>query len=97
MAFSPSIRRNVRCAQRAQQRTRALTPEPNVALLLEWVSCLPTALGCPLVRSGEFGMSPFFWAALTLAKFLIYAPSITVTEQNCSQTAVANRRSGPRS
>jgi len=35
--------------QRAQQRTRALTvPEPNVALFLEWVSCLPTALGCQL-------------------------------------------------
>jgi hypothetical protein len=35
--------------QRAQQRMRALTvPEPNVALFLEWVSCLPTALGCQL-------------------------------------------------
>jgi hypothetical protein len=36
-------------AQRTQQRTRALTvPEPNAALFLEWVSCLPTALGCQL-------------------------------------------------
>jgi hypothetical protein len=39
----------MRCTQRAQQRTRALTvPEPNAALFLEWVSCLPTALGCQL-------------------------------------------------
>src|SRR5438046_2341003 len=46
MAFAPFDQRDVRCAQRAQQRTRALTvPEPNVALLFEWVSCLPTALG----------------------------------------------------
>jgi hypothetical protein len=36
------------------QRTRALTvPEPNVALLLEWVSCLPTALGCQLCNDNK--------------------------------------------
>jgi hypothetical protein len=45
----PFDQRDVRCAQRAEQRTRALTvPEPNVALLFDWVSCLPTALGCQL-------------------------------------------------
>jgi hypothetical protein len=51
----------VRCAQRAQQRTRALTvPEPNVALLFG-VGIAPTdGTRLPIVGSGEFGMSPFF-------------------------------------
>jgi hypothetical protein len=54
MAFSLSIKRDVSCALRAQQRTRALTvPEPNVALFLEWVSCLPMALGCQLWEAGN--------------------------------------------
>jgi hypothetical protein len=63
-----AFRRDVRCAQCAQQRTRALTvPEPNVALLLEWVSCLPTALGCQLWEAENSVY--VFPAALTLAKF----------------------------
>jgi hypothetical protein len=75
---------DVRCAQRAQQRTRALTvPEPNVALFLEWVSCLPTALAANCGKR-RIRYVAVFWAALTLAKCLIYAPLITVTEQNCS-------------
>jgi hypothetical protein len=47
MAFGLSIRGT--CAARTWQRTRALTvPESNVALLFEWVSYLPTVLGCQL-------------------------------------------------
>jgi hypothetical protein len=37
----------------------------------------------PIVGSGEFGMSPFFCSS-DARQVLIYAPSITVTEQNCS-------------
>jgi UDP-3-O-acyl-N-acetylglucosamine deacetylase len=50
---------------------------------LEWVSCLPTALGFQLWEA-EISVCRRFLAALTLANCLIYALSITVTEQNCS-------------
>jgi hypothetical protein len=50
---------------------------------LEWVSCLPTALGFQLWEA-EISVCRRFLAALTLANDLIYALSITVTEQNCS-------------
>jgi hypothetical protein len=70
--------------QRAQQRTRALTvPEPNVALFLEWVSCLPTALGCQLWEA-ENSVCRRFLGSSDARQVLIYAPSITVTEQNRS-------------
>jgi hypothetical protein len=82
MAFLPFDEREVRRIQRAQQPTRALTAsEPNVAL--EWVSCLLTALGFQLWEA-ENRYVAVFWAALTLTKWLIYALSITVTEQNYS-------------
>jgi hypothetical protein len=90
MAFGLSIRGT--CAGRStQHQTRALTvPEPNVALLFEWVSRLPTALAANCGKR-RIRYVAVFWAALTLAKSLIYAPSITVTEQNFSlKTAVAN-------
>ena len=63
MAFGLSIRGT--CAARsAQQRTRALTvPESNVALFLEWVSCLPTALRCQLWEA-ENSVCRRFLAAL---------------------------------
>jgi transposase len=64
-------------------RLMGLLTSASVALLFEWVSCLPTALGCQLWEA-ENSVCRRFWAALTLAKFLIYAASITLTEQNCS-------------
>jgi hypothetical protein len=38
----------------------------------------------PIVRKRRIRYVAVFPAALTLAKFLIYAASITLTEQNCS-------------
>ena len=52
-------------------------------MALEWVSCLPTALGFQLWEA-ENRYVAVFWAALTLVNRLIYALSITVTGQNCS-------------
>jgi hypothetical protein len=70
--------------QRAQQRTRALTvPEPNVALLFEWVSCLPTALGCQLWEA-ENSVCRRFLGSSDARQNSIYAQSITLTEQYCS-------------
>jgi hypothetical protein len=68
--------------QVAQQRTRALTiPEPNVALFLVWVSCLPTALGCQFWGAENSVCRRFLGSS---ANRVIYAPSIMMTEQNCS-------------
>jgi hypothetical protein len=38
-------------------------PEPN-ATLLGVLLCLPTAPALPIGENGDFGTSPFFWAAL---------------------------------
>jgi len=56
---------------------------PKRYLIVEKWLCLPTALGCQLWEA-ENSVRRRFLAALTLAKFLTYAASITVTEQNCS-------------
>jgi len=74
MAFGLSIRGT--CAARsAQHQTRALTvPEPNVALLFEWVSRLPTALAanCGKRRIRYFAV---FLGSSDAPKSLIYAPA----------------------
>src|SRR3979411_2060667 len=60
--FRLSMRRSARRKQRVDLlRTRALmAPAPNVAQL-EVILCLPTAPALPIVvRSGDFGTSPFF-------------------------------------
>jgi hypothetical protein len=83
MAFGLSIRGRA-CAEHAASDAGADGTRAERGSIIR-VGIAPTdGTGCQLWEAENSVFRRSFWAALTLAKSLTYAPSIMVTEQNCS-------------
>jgi len=90
--ISPLIRAAPRKPDAIDAMAPVLTaPEPN-ATLLGVLLCLPTAPALPIGESGDFGTSPFFWAALGQAAPCqqVYMCGAVIKAQWCVENLIRN-------